>query len=409
MNDLQALGGLTGSLTGAAEFFKFGFLIFLIAPAIYASTKQKSVSIAAMILGLGFVVIYGVLNLITAIVPQWLPSQRTLMGGTIFGVRNGYDLAILSDLRRVGYAYTKREIDPRNANLLNFRFLLVTLGSSPSCLAILLETPDKAENWFRVAVQDDDVAPSTELFAEASWGGDEPVLIFWREYRGKRVGAQEKLNVISPANEVGCESTRAASVPGAPWSVFRAAFAQSPASDSDLTERLQSDDVIARRDARVELAKRGETAFPLIDELLKRKDYRLQLGALVALAGMNDEDRNKAPESVRQQARVLRQSADKTTRDTAVNALQEPAFCNQEQDKNRKPTERFLVICYWTKSDCERVRGPNLKPGVSQSACAPVQLDKASWRYSPTGVEGGWYQYSSTTFAAPFPEVQPQP
>jgi hypothetical protein len=249
------------------------------------------------------------------------------------------------------------------------------------------------------------MAPNIEILAEVMEEQDGPALKVWREVNGKPTARE---TILKPLRDVdlGCVTTRDHSMEES--SVFRWAFAQSVVSDSDIVERLQSDDVFTRREERIALSKRGEGAFELIKRLLAREDsYRLQLGAVVALAGMPEDQRKKAPASLLEKVRSLRNYQDKTMRDTAVQALQEPAFCYQEENTNRQPAGRFLIICHWTKEQCERTRGPNTSPGVAQSACEPVQLAGVSWKYAPGGFEGAWFQYSPSAFGPPFPAVLP--
>ena len=104
--------------------------------------------------------------------------------------------------------------------------------------------------------------------------------------------------------------------------------------------------------------------------------------------------------------RALRGSSDKAMRDAAVQALREPAFCYQEINTSRKPDERYIALCHWTKEQCEKTRGPNRSAGVTQSECVAVQLADVSWKYTAGGTGGAWYQYSPTLVEAPFPAVK---
>jgi hypothetical protein len=403
-------------LTKTADFVvKYGFLavglvlILIIAPAIYKLAGAKRLGLGTATFGLAFVIAYGVINLISVVAPQWISAQRVMISGVVLGVPNGQQLQIKSDLRRLGQAYTKREFDAQRANTFNFPFILVT-ADAPSCLAVAIVSTDKnADNspLFNISpVSVDDMAPNIEILAEVVEEQDGSALKVWREANGKQTTREAILKPLRD-DELGCATKRGAWM--GDWSVFRSAFAQSAVSDSDIVERLQSDDVFTRREARIALSERGEGAFELIEKLLMRKDnYRLQLGAVVALAGMPEYQRKKASASLLEKVRSLRNSPDKTMRDAVVQALQEPAFCYQEENTNRQPAGRFLVICHWTKEQCERTRGPNTSPGVAQSACEPVQLAGVSWKYAPGGFEGAWFQYSPSAFGLPFPTVLPR-
>jgi hypothetical protein len=313
-----------------------------------------------------------------------------------------------SNLRRAGFAYTKREHDLNQENIFNFPFLLVT-SSAPSCLAVGIESTDRSTEQSEASVfnispvSTSDMAANVEIVVKLSSERGKPVLKVSREIGGTPSGKTDTFQPLGNT-ELGCASEGAK----APWSIFPRAFAQSRPSETQYIQKLQSDDVFTRRDARISLSKEDQN-FNLIGTLLARDDdYRIQLGALAALAAMPEEQRKKAPTSVLDKVRSLRASKDKTMRDTAVQVLNEPALCYQEQDTNRQPAGRFLVMCYWTKEQCERTRGPNTKPGITQSPCAAVLLSRAPWNYAPGGYDGGWFQYSPTAFGPPFPPIQAQ-
>ena len=317
-------------LTETADFMvKYGFLavglvlIFVIAPAIYKLTQANNVAIGSAIFGLAFVVAYGVISIIKVVAPQWISAQRVMISGAVLEVPNGHAVQMQSDQWRAGHAYMKREFDASRANIFTFRFILVT-AQAPSCLAVALASTDKnSDNSYTfniTPVSIEDMAPNHEIVAKFSEERDRPVLTVWREINEQRIGAANILQVLSSADP-GCMSARGGAVGG--WSVFSRAFAQSAFTDRQLEDRLQSDDTFARRDARIALSKRGENALPLIERLLARDDnYRLQLGAAVALTLMPQDQRRRAPETVRQKLRALESSKDKTMRDTVLQALQ---------------------------------------------------------------------------------------
>ena len=401
-------------LTQTADFVvKYGFLavgmvlIFIIAPAIHKwGDARYHTTQGTVIFGLAFIIAYGVLSLVKAVAPQWISAQRVMISGIVLGVPNGKLVQMESDLWRVGQAYTKREFDTRRANVFNFPFLLVT-AYAPTCLAVALEGTDRnsdTSQLFNIApVSEDDMAPNIELVIRVDEDQNGLVMNVWREVAGKKSAVAASVQPLKELDR-GCARTREGS--NWDWLIIKQAFAQTALTDSEITDRLQSDDVFTRRDARISLAQRGENSFELIDKLLARDDnYRLQLGAIVALAGLSEDQKKKIPLGVLEKVRPLRGSSDKTMRDTAVLALKEPAVCYQEENTNKQPAGRFLVMCYWTKEQCERTRGPNTSPGVTQSACEAVQLAGLSWKYAPGGYAGAWFQFSPTVFAPPFPQL----
>lgn len=405
MNDIQLL-------TQTADFIvKYGFLavglvlIGLIAPVIYKFSEAKLIALATLCFGLAFVIAYGVLGILTIVAPSWVSAQRVMLIGIIRNVPNGKTTQIQSDLWEVGHAFIKREHDRQADNLFDFRFVLLT-ERAPSCLEIGLVSTDPHSDdsaLFTVApISDADMAADIQLVAQVGGEPDAPALSFWREQKNRRLGAPLTLQP-SKGTEPGCARVRTAS---APWSLFGLALAQ-PAPTADLTAKLQSDDVFTRRDARIALSKKTDDDLKLLASLVARDDnYRLQLGAVVALADVPDELRKKAPAGLFDKVRSLRNSSDKTMRDAAVLALREPAFCYQEINTARKPEERYIVLCHWAKEQCEKTRGPNTSAGVTQSACVPVDVAEAKWKYTPGGTGGAWYQYSATAVGAPFPAVQ---
>jgi hypothetical protein len=171
-------------------------------------------------------------------------------------------------------------------------------------------------------------------------------LRIWRERGQKQVDAPKTLE---PLNETtpDCGESRTASVAPSLWSLVGSAFAQGMQTQ-DLYNSLQSDDVFTRRQARIDLSQKGSDAFQTISDLLGADAYRLKLGGLVALAGMPDDQRKTAPAEIWDKVRPLLGSSDKTMRDTAVQALREPAYCYQEEDLSKKAEEKYLALCQWS-------------------------------------------------------------
>ena len=74
------------------------------------------------------------------------------------------------------------------------------------------------------------------------------------------------------------------------------AYAMAPFSPTDFSERLESNDLATRRQAREELTGYGAEALPWIIEVLSSRDrsYRQRLGVIVAANGMSDAVLKKA-------------------------------------------------------------------------------------------------------------------
>jgi hypothetical protein len=393
-------------LTQTADFVvKYGFLavglvlIFVIAPAIYRFTDAARMALVSVSFGLAFVVVYGVISILAMVAPQWISSQRVMISGVVRGVPNGRQVQMKSNLWRVGNAYTKREFDPEREKVFNFPFLLVT-SETPSCLALAGTGGNDDIDVFNVApVSADDMANGTDVLVQVGEDGRGRFLRVWREVGRTPKGSPVEFRPLGDTDR-GCETGTA----GGSFSLIGRAFAQK--APANIVDRLQSDDAFTRRDARIDLSKDASAKVDLLGELLQDDgNYRLQLGAAVAITAMPLDERKKLPPEITDKLRLLRGAADKTMRDTAVQALDEPAICYQEEDTRRQPAGRFLAMCYWTKEQCERTRGPNTNPAVRQSACAPVVIAGEKWSYATGGYAGAWYQYSPTVFGTPFPPL----
>ena len=82
-----------------------------------------------------------------------------------------------------------------------------------------------------------------------------------------------------------------------------------------------------RRNARVALSKKTDDGLALIGSLVARDDnYRLQLGAAVALADVPLPVVQKGPPAMLNKLRALRGSSDRAMRDAAVQAALKARF-----------------------------------------------------------------------------------
>jgi hypothetical protein len=377
-------------LTQAADFLvKFGFLLvglvltFLVAPMISKVWKAKTFAIGTVCFGLAFIIAFGVIDLVQKIAPSLISSQRPILSGVVLGITDGYQVQIQSDRGRSGQAYTKREFDQQARSLYNFPFILVTTDA-PTCLAIGIASTDPESDRIAVfnitPISTDDMASNQDLIAKVIQRQDTFKLQVWRERNQHQIGDVITFSPLdASASDCGTSQGQGSSL----WHLVTSAFAQpvSGVNIDDFAARLRSDDLFTRRNTRIELSRRGIDAFGMINQLLDSKDYRLQLGALVGFSEMDGESRKQIPTDLVMKARRLLNHSDKTMRDTAVRVLGQPAFCYQEEDRNKRPDQRYLALCHWSKEQCEETRGPNRRPGISQSMCEPVDLTKAAWDY----------------------------
>jgi hypothetical protein len=320
-------------LTQTADFLiKYGFLavglclIFVVAPMVYKVWKTKLITLGTVCFGIAFIIAFGALDLLQRYWPWLISSQRTMVTGVIRGIKNGSQVQIRSDSWRAGEAYTKREFDREKPGIYNFPFILVT-ADVPNCLAIGVSSTDQHSedsSFFNLTrITSDDMANNLQIIAEVRPRQDTIGLDVWRERDEHRIGDPVTLPPLSDT-ETDCASHASRkSHTFFQWPLITSAFAQTLVGRSidDLAVRLQSDDVFTRRDARIELSRQGTRAFKKISQLLDRNDYRLQLGAVVALDGMPDEQRKQAPAELLAKVRLLLNHPDKTMRKTASHAL----------------------------------------------------------------------------------------
>lgn len=399
-------------LTQTADFLlKYGFLAVglllacIIAPVIFKVWKSQNIGIAVGCAGVAFIVAFGVIDVVQRTAPWLLSSQRSIISGVVLGVTDGFQIQMRSDRREAGQAYIKREFDREVRNLYNFPFILVTTDL-PRCLSIgIASTDPNSENSRAFNVRPlsrDDMESDTTIVAKVVPQQDTFQLIVWRERQGSVVGNQNTYKALAPdEGDCGTQPIVARSF----WHFIGAAFAQTSLRFEDVSAKLRSDDVFTRRDTRIELSRQGTAAFDTIGKLLDQNNYRAQLGAVAALAEMPEDQRKQAPASLRDKVRPFVNNADKTLRDAAVRALGDPAYCYQEQDTSKRPEQRYIALCHWTKAQCDTTRGPNTRAGITQTPCVAVDIGKVSWSYATGGTGGAWYQYSATEFKPPFPQL----
>jgi hypothetical protein len=398
-------------LTQAADFLiKYGFLavgllLFAATAVILKFWKSRRVGLATGCAGIAFIVAFGAIDIVQKYFPWLISSQRAVLSGVVLGLSDGFQIQLRSDRRHIGQAYTKREFDPQVRSLYNFPFIFVTT-EAPSCLALAIASTDQNTELSRTfnigPISREDMEGHTELVAKIVPHEDTFKIQLWRERNFNRVGKSATFEPLrAAARDCGSEETAAAPL----LRLIPSAFAQGLTFE-DFAVKLRSDDVFTRRDARIELSRQGAAGFDTARKLLDQNNYRLQLGATVAIGELPADQRKQVPAEIISKLRELRSHPDKTMRDAAARAVGEPAFCYQEQDAAKSPGERYLALCLWSLEDCEKIRGPNTRSGISQTGCTAVDLSKASWTYAPGGIGGAWYQLRATPVAPPFPQIQ---
>ena len=164
-------------------------------------------------------------------------------------------------------------------------------------------------------------------------------------------------------------------------------------------EAKELDDTLTRRQARRDLAAAGDDALPIIEQLLTRSSYRLQLGALQALAELPDASKLKISDAIWAKRPELVSYPDATMRQVAQHAFNINFFprasCYQESDAAKSVDKRYLVLCQWSQADCQTVRGDN--PNTVQTACSVTDL-RGKGKLQPGGVNGSWYLSAAAEF-----------
>src|SRR5260221_5284715 len=297
-------------ITGGADLMeKYGFLgvglvLFVVLSGI-AWARSREIGVATMIVGILFIVAFGVFDLLKTEFPDWLGGGRSFLSGSVLSVPNTFAVQLHSDQWRRGYAFVRRENDPNNGSLSRQSFLFA-LKQPPKCLAVAISSVDPNNDhasFFAIGdITAADMTPGTEMVAKVMpVDKDHFKLEVWREKDEVKIGQPVVLPDLGNP-DFACPDTAGTSAATLFLDMvgIRAAYAQpAQVTISDFSNALQSDDVFLRWRARRSLAELGSAAFDKIGIFLNSNVYRLQLGALVALSYMPAAERAKAPASIR--------------------------------------------------------------------------------------------------------------
>jgi hypothetical protein len=295
-------------------------LIVVLAPLVYGIWRSRILTSATISFGLAFVVAWGVLDILQRNFPDVFPTHRVSLDGKVLRTPNNFQIQVKSNLSGPGAAYVKRTQGDEEKNK-NYLFMLVS-AYAPGCLAVGLNSSDPNDETgtgaYKIAPMfESDLKPDASLVAVVVPRDDKKYdLRFWREVRGRQIGEAKTVSPVpinaQPSEQ--CEFGTSANL--FDWLVSPA-LAQAPPSKEQLVDRLKSDDLFARRDARVVLSKQND-AVQTAQELLHSDNYRLQLGALVALSILPEAQRRNLPPDVMARVRELKTNKDATIRETAA-------------------------------------------------------------------------------------------
>lgn len=401
----------TGDFVAKYGFLAVGLvLVFLVAPAVYRIWDAERFGLSTVSVGIAFLVTYGVFDVLQRYFPKLLTAQRPLLSGEILDVKNGMVASLHSDDYKSGTPYTKRVNHPEFRELYNLPFMFLT-SDAPGCLYISFSNNDINSEMMHAfsisSISKEDLAANVDIKIKFIENPRGPRLKIWRVRDEHKIGEATLLEPLA-VEAPGCVEARGAKSSSL-WPIGAAKAAETSGANRSMNEwvaLLRNDDALIRRDARLELSKLGAQAFPTISQLLDNSnDYRLQLGAVFALSIMPEDVRKTAPADILVKVRALLLHRDKTMRDAALRALNEPGYCYQEEDRNKSSDQRFLVLCHWSKAQCDKTRGPNKKRGVTQTACETVTLSGLDWEYQTGGFAGAWYSYSGSAFPPPIPQM----
>jgi hypothetical protein len=147
----------------------------------------------------------------------------------------------------------------------------------------------------------------------SAFAGDFHLLV-WHEADNKQVGNSVELSPLADGDP-GCTFGRSVSLRG--W-VDPRAFARSSTSNvQNFSLRLKSDDIFTRRDARIDLSKQGPQTIEIAKQFLNSGEYRLQLGALVSLSTLPEQQQKQLPPDILGKVHEFTKSDDPTIRENS--------------------------------------------------------------------------------------------
>ena len=322
-------------LTAYTEYLvRFGFLgvavflILIVAPLVQGLLKSPVATKATLATGGLFLILFGVINLIRLTFPSLLPQPVAMFKGMVQGIPTSTTVAIKADLPDADddRPFMKWEHDRVKREVKNFPFVFLS-SEAPKCLTISVQS-DAADagniggepSIFNLPIPSDlRWTPDNALYARSIVADGRMRLEY--SLRGGNASDARRFQA-DPAGDDEASCQRVAGSAGPLFQLISTAFAGDAQLDlKSVASRLSHADAIVRRDMRVQLSRQGSNAFDTILPLLQSGDYRLQLGALAAVAGMAPEIRARLPAPARSAASALLSHSDRTMRETAQRAL----------------------------------------------------------------------------------------
>lgn len=322
-------------LASHTEFLiRFGFLgvaifvMFVLAPFVHRLLASRAATIATLSVGGLFLFLFAATDFIRATFPNMLPQPVGMYKGLVRGVHVSVGVALKADLpdEDDGRPFMKWEHDRAEKDVKNYPFVFLA-NEAPGCITISLQNEMHAS----ANIGGEPTIYNLPIPRDLHWGAQNTLYL-------RAIGAEGRERIeyfVRPRNapaprrlhadpvgddEASCQQP--ISISRGLGSLISRAFAQQGALDLDTVKsRLQHADAIVRRDMRVQLSRQGAAAFDTILPLLQSGDYRLQIGALAAIAAMPPDVRARLPSAARAAAAALLSHPDRTMRDTARRAL----------------------------------------------------------------------------------------
>ena len=327
--DLETLTSATEKTVAIAAqsgFLGIGaILIIIVAPIAMYVIRSTNLALATAICGAIFLSIFGLINIVSTVWPDIIINRPNILFGKITNVAKNFRVNIVSNVKSMGNAYTKTIYNSDIENQKDSLFLYVT-PSEPNCLTVAITRTDSvAEDGnlaFHVSpISKKDMDGTTELTATVitSKSDKKPYLEVVRESRGKLLGEAVKYYAIDDSDP-GCKLRATTSML---YNIFWSAMAQNSSNNLEIwKQKLTSDDVFTRRNSRIELSTLGSAGAGDLEALIQEDDnYRIQLGAAVAISVMPVEQRKLLPDSIKSKLVELKSARDPTMSATAARAL----------------------------------------------------------------------------------------
>lgn len=338
--DLSSITESAVSTALKAGFLSVGVVLTLtIGPVLYFIFGEKRFGMLVAGVGVVFVALFGLVNFVETIRPDFFPPRENVIIGKMTNLDKDKGIYISTNDEDVGEAYIK-SINNARRETKDYHFVFLT-SAQPSCLLISI-TPnpeDKSPFWekYRDGLEFDvdklfegnshgRTRIHANLIDKTVDGKEEKIVRIWRyDYKERRSESYTDYHHVE-AWIKGCEGEEKSQErkDQGVWRWGSSAYAQQsdPVDLNDIKSQLSSDDVLERRNARAQLAKRGPVVVGALGPLFEDdSNYRVQLGIAVAIARMPPGQRKELPSKIVEKLQELSQNSDRTMRDTAIAAL----------------------------------------------------------------------------------------